>query len=317
MTCTSLLTADRRFVRPLWRVLSLAGLCCAVLAVICRTAAAAGTPPPSLPGPPPLAGSGLPARPAPGTVPVAGPTGPSVSLPTSVPGPGLLNGNVLIQGRKLTLKLACRSNGRVSLTASAVRAGVLARGGYACRQRQASVQLSLGRADARRLTALKSTIATVSFGSAGTQRYWITLETRSTPPPYWSDGGMECNLLGADEPYLVAPNFTLTPPAIIDVRPWVAWYTPANGWRWLGTTGLNSSSWYRWTATPSGVGEWITPTGALNPWTWAPIRVRPGQQTYALGVFEVIYWYHESRYIWAYTKSRLNASAIGTFCSYS
>ena len=99
---------------------------------------------------------------------------------------------------------------------------------------------------------------------------------------------------------LVAPNFTVTPSAIIDVRPWFAFYTPSNGWRWLGTTGVNSSSWYRWSATPTGVATWMTPAGALNPWTWAPLPVRPGQQTYAITAFEVIYWYAHPRYVWAY-----------------
>jgi hypothetical protein len=127
---------------------------------------------------------------------------------------------------------------------------------------------------------------------------------------------MECSLLGADTPYLVAPNFTVGPPAIIDVRPWVAWYTAATGWRWIGTTGVNSSSWYRWTATPAGVQQWFTPTGALNPWTWAPIRVRAGRGMYTLGVFEVVYWYPHPRYVWQYTRSRLGPASTGTYCTY-
>ena len=127
---------------------------------------------------------------------------------------------------------------------------------------------------------------------------------------------MECSFLGPNDPYLVAPNFTVTPPAIIDVRPWVAWYTPANGWRWLGTMGVNSSSWYRWSATPTGAATWLTPAGALDPWTWAPIHVRTGQQTYAIAVFEVIYWYADPRYVWAYAPSHLSATATGTYCTF-
>jgi hypothetical protein len=204
----------------------------------------------------------------------------------------------------------------VSLTASALSSGTLATGGYSCRDRQGVAQLSLRPAAAARLRALKSTRARVALGSGGAEHFSILLEASPSAPPYWSNGGLECSLLGSDEPYLVAPNFTVAPPAIIDVRPWVAWYTPDNGWRWLGTTGVNSSSWYRWSATPSGVATWMTPAGALNPWTWAPIRVPGGRQTDAIGVFEVIYWYAHPRYVWAYTRSRLNASALGTYCTF-
>jgi hypothetical protein len=271
---------------------------------------------PSLPGPPPTAGQGFPAPPPPGTVPVAGPVGPPASLPTRFAGPALRSGFVLVRGRQLTLAIACRSGGQVSLTASTLGSGVLARGGYGCRNRQGSAQLSLRPVAAAHLRALKSTLARVALGPENAEHFSVTLEATPTSPAFWSNGGLECSLLGAYEPYLVAPNFTVTPPAIIDVRPWVAWYTPANGWRWLGTTGVNDSSWYRWSATPSGVVTWMTPAGALNPWTWAPIHVPAGRQTYAIGVFELIYWYAKPRYVWAYTHSRLNASALGTYCSF-
>ena len=247
---------------------------------------------------------------------MAGQVGPASSLPTNFPGPGLRGGFVLVQRRALTLNIACRTGGQVSLTASALGSGVLARGAYACRARQGSAQLSLRPAAANRLVTLGSTVARVALGAGTAERFSITLEARPAPPSYWSNGGVECSLLGPYQPYLVAPNFTVTPPVIIDVRPWVAWYTPANGWRWLGTNGVNNSSWYRWWATPSGVDTWMTPAGALNPWTWAPIGVRPGQQTYMIGAFELIYWYAHPRYVWAYARSRLNASALGTYCMF-
>jgi hypothetical protein len=266
---------------------------------------------PSLPGPPPTAGTGFPATPAAGTMPVAGPVGPAVSLPAILPGAGLQGGFVLAQGRHLALAIACRSRGAVSLTASALGPGVLSRGGYACRHGQASAQLSLSPAAARRLKALRSTLAGVTLGGGGAEHFSVTLEATPTKPAYWTNGGIDCNFLGAYEPYLVSPNFTVTPPALISVRPWVAYYTPANGWRWLGTQGINSSSWYLWWATPGGVATWVTPTGALNPWTWAPIHVPAGHQIDALGVFEVIYWYAHPRYTWAYTSSTL-----GTYCTY-
>ena len=282
-----------------------------VLALLSMSCAAWATGLPSLPGPPPAAGTGFPATPAPGTMPVAGAVGPPVSLPANLPGAGLQSGFVLAHGRHLALAIACRSRGAVSLTASALGPGVLARGGYACRHGQASVQLSLSPAVAGRLRALKSTLAGVTLGGGGAQHFSVTLETTPATPRPWSNGGMQCNFLGAYEPYLVSPNFTVTPPALISVRPWVAWYTSANGWRWIGTEGINSSSWYLWWATPAGVGTWVTPTGALNPWTWAPIHVPTGHQIDALGVFEVIYWYAHPRYTWAYTSSTL-----GTYCTY-
>ena len=298
------------------RALGLAAAVAMGLGLFCGPAAAAPGPLPSLPGPPPGAGTGFPAPPPPGTVPVAGTPGPAVTLPSHTSGPGLTSGVIRVRNGKLTLGIVCTSGGRVSLTAAALRAGVVAHRGYACRNRQASAQLSLKRADARKLAALKSTIGQVSFGGGKAERFAVTLETRPTPAPYWKDGGLECSFLGAGESYLTAPNFRLTPSAIIDVRPWVAWYTATSGWRWMGTAGVSSSSWYRWTASPSGVLEWFTPAGALNPWTWAPIRVKSSQPTFAIGVFEVIYWYHHPRYVWSYTHSRLNVSTLGTYCTY-
>ena len=298
------------------RALRLTAAVVVALALTSGPATAAPGPPPSLPGPPPAAGTGFPSPPVPGTVPVAGATGTAVTLPGDSPGPGLTSGVVRVHNRRLTLAIACSSGGRVSLTAAALRAGVVAHRGYACRNRQALAQLSLKRADARKLATLKSTIAQVSFGGGNDERFSVMLETKPTPASYWKDGGMECSFLGAGESYLAAPNFTLTPSAVIDVRPWIAWYTPTSGWRWMGVDGVNTSSWYRWTATPSGVLQWFTPAGALNPWTWAPIQVTSSQPTYALGVFEVIYWYHRPRYVWSYTRSRLNASATGSYCTY-
>ena len=247
---------------------------------------------------------------------MAGPVGPPASLPTRFTGAGLRSGFILVQGQRLTLPVACRTGGQVSLTAAGLGPGVLARGRYACRNREGSAQLSLRPAAGRKLAALKSTLGSVTLGTGNAERFAITLESRPIAPPYWSNGGLQCSLLGSYEPYLVAPNFTVTPPAIIDVRPWVAWYTPANGWRWFGTTGVNSSSWYRWSATSSGVATWMTPAGALNPWTWAPIRVPSGRQTEAIGVFELIYWYAHPRYVWAYTHSQLSAPTPRTYCTF-
>ena len=204
----------------------------------------------------------------------------------------------------------------MSVTAGAIRPGVLARGTYTCRNRRATAPLQLRRADARRLAALGPTLASVTLGQGGaTARLSLLLQSTSQSPSYWSDGGLQCGLLGSYEPYLVAPNFTDMPPVVVDVRPWVAWYTNSNGWRWLGTGGVNASRWYRWTATPSGIQQWRTPAGAVNPWTWAPIYVHPGAGTYAIGVFEIVYWYARPRYTWKYTRSSLGGTSL-TYCNY-
>ena len=250
-------------------------------------------------------------------MPPAGEVGPPGRLPTSAFGPALLNGIVSVHGQRFALAIACATSGRVSVTASAIRPGVLARASYACRHRRASAQLSLRRADARRLAALGPTLAGVSLGQGrATARLSLTLQTGAEGPGFWSDGGLECSLLGTYQPYLVAPDFTLTPPAVIDVRPWVAWYTATNGWRWLGTAGVNASNWYRWTATPSGVQQWRTPAGASNPWTWAPIYVRPGRDIYAIGVLEILYRYAHPRYLWRYAPSSPSGRALTTYCNY-
>ncbi|MGO9749975.1 MAG: hypothetical protein ACLP8S_31060 [Solirubrobacteraceae bacterium] len=205
----------------------------------------------------------------------------------------------------------------MSLTAPAIRPGVLAGGQYTCRGRRASAQLMLRQADVRRLTALGPTLASVTLGQGrATAQLSLTLQTTAQGPSYWSDGGLQCDLLGNDEPYLVAPNFTVSPPTLIEVRPWVAWYTATNGWRWLGTLGVDASAWYPWTATPSGVQQWRTPTGALNPWTWAPIYAQPGQDTFAIGVFEIIYWYTHPRYVWRYALSSPSGSTPTAYCNY-
>jgi hypothetical protein len=167
------------------------------------------------------------------------------------------------------------------------------------------------------LTAIAPTLANVTLGrGAATARLSIILQTSTRSPSYWSDGGLQCSVLGSYEPYLVAPNFTGMPAVVLDVRPWVAWYTHTDGWRWFGTAGVNASRWYRATATPSGIEQWKTSTGAVNPWTWAPIYVHPGGDTYAIGVFEVVYWYARPLDTWRYTRSSLGGTALTTYCNY-
>jgi hypothetical protein len=224
---------------------------------------------------------------------------------------------VRVAGRRLSFAIVCQASGRVSVTAPAIASGVLARGGYSCQDRRAVVQLSVKSAAAHRLSALGSTLAglTLVQGRA-TEQLSLTLETHTTASKYWTDGGLECNLLGEYEPYLVAPNFRVSPAVVIDVRPWVAWYTAATGWRWIGTAGVNASRWYSWTASPTGIAQWETPAGAINPWTWAPIDVHAGRGTYATSVFEVEYWYKNPTYVWKYGPSVTAANNVETYCNY-
>jgi hypothetical protein len=287
-----------------------------LLGALASAPAGASSAPPSLPGPPPQAGADLPAAPPSGTVPPAGPPGPATTIPTRVPGPGLLSGTARINGRLLTLAIACPTDGNASLSASEIARGVIARARYKCKSHRAAVALMLSAGNARRLTALGSTVGRVTLGRGTSEQFSLTLAARSTASSYWTDGGLECDLLGSNEPYLVAPNFTVTPPVMIEVRPWVAFYTSAAGWQWLGTSGLNHSGWYEWTASAAGVMQWRTPAGALNPWTWAPISVHAGQGTDAIGAFEVIYWYARPRYVWRYARSRPSMGAGTTFCAY-
>jgi hypothetical protein len=306
-----------RFVSPLLR-LTLALTAVAALAVFgsARATAATGAPV-GLPGPPPLAGTDFATPPVAGVVPPAGPAGPPATVPTKLGGPGLLSGVVRAQGRQLTLQIACSGNGSAAVSATAVAKGTLARAAYTCTKHRASAQLKLSAAAAHELGLLKSTLGHVKLGKgSATTQYAITLESAAVASPRWSDGGLVCNFYGANSPMLSAPNFTVQPPAIIDIRPWIAFYTAANGWRWLGTSGLNKSLWYRGTATPTGVTQWRTPGGALNRFTWAPITVRPGANTYAIGVFEVTYWYTHMRYVWQYTSSLMSSGAKSTYCSY-
>ena len=277
-------------------------------------AASSPSAPTSLPGPPPGAGTGAGAPPAPaaGAPPAAQPVGPPSSIPGTVSGPGLLGGSLRLHGRKLPVPLACHGNGSASLTVASMRKAPLAHGKYTCQKGRANLSLTLPAAYAHRFGS--PVIGSLTLGGS---TYSVTVSSKGLKPAFWTNGGLQCNLYGADTPYLVAPNFHVTPAAVIDVRPWVAFYTAANGWRWLGTGGVNKSDWYQWTAGPDGVSSWLTPTGALNPWTWAPINVRSGRGIYAIGVFEIEYMYFHPTYGWGYARSQTAASSTPTtYCAF-
>jgi hypothetical protein len=295
-----------------------AALLCVLLGMTVWTAQAAGAGAPlGLPGPPPGAGAGFPLPPPPGRGPGIQPVGPPATIPLTVSGPGLLSGTASLRGTRFTVQIACQAGGNVAVSVPAVGRGTLAQTRYACSKRRANVRVSLPTAVARRVAAMGEALAGLSFGQGKrTERLSLTLQTHPQPASFWlSDDGLRCDVPGSNTAQLLAPNFTDTPATTIDVRPWVAWYTAATGWRWLGTAGVNASRWYRWTATPDGVAEWQT-GGVTSPWTWSPISVAAGHGTYVIAVFEAIYWYSHPTYVWSYARSSTGGNPATTYCAY-
>lgn len=289
----------------------------AIVVALVSPAGAIGDQPPSLPGPPPGAGSGFPSPPAPGTQPVAGPSGPATTIPPRANLPALLGGNLVQKSGRFTLRLACSGNGAVSVVASALGSGRVLSGRYLCNRHTATLRMQMRTSTLNRLRALRSVLAQASIGQGRrTSKVSLMLESRAVASSFFTDGGLECDLLAPDTAYVAAPNFTLHPPAIIDVRPWVAVFSARSGWQWVGAAGVARSTWYRWTATASGVMQWFTPAGALNPWTWAPITVRSSGPLYAIGAFEVAYRYAHPVYQWGYVRSYSGSGAGTDFCRY-
>jgi hypothetical protein len=294
-------------------------LCWVVSGAACPVAVAAiqSVVPPALPGPPPGAGSGLPLPPPPGQDPAIPPSGPATTIPAQVSGPGLLSSSGRLLGTRVSLQIACDSGGRVTVSAAAAGMGTLAQTRYACSNHRATLRLSLNKAAARRVAHAGAVLVQLRFVQGKkTTTLPLTLDPGVEAPSFWSDGGLLCSAPGSSGAALVAPNFTVTPPTTIDVRPWVAWYTPASGWRWMGVDGLGSSSWYRWTATPTGIAEWMTSSGRIVPWRWAPIGFPTGEGTYAIGVFEAVYWYSRPTYVWSYARSSPALNVFTTYCNY-
>lgn len=288
------------------RILPAVGLvlACAVFGTDIGLAQAAGGPP-ALPGPPPGAGTGFPLPPAPAESPSPEPLGAPATIPFTPSGPGLLSGSAGLSGRRLKLPIACQAGGHAALSLPAVATGTVAQAKYKCAGGRSTVSFPLDKRVAGQITRSGSVLAGVAFKQGGaTEHLSVMVGPRPAAPQFWTSVfGLECNSPGTNQADLLAPNFTVTPATTIDVRPWLAWYTPATGWQWLGTQGPNSSSWYRWTGTPNGVAEWHTPSGAINPWTWGPISVSPGQGAYVIAVLEAVYWYSHPVYVWEYAHS--------------
>jgi hypothetical protein len=252
--------------------------------------------PPGLPGPPPGTGTGFSLPPAPGAAPGPAPSLGATTLPTTPAGPGLLAGFVTVTGRSVNVNLACAASGSATLLGAKTR--------YHCKRGRSTARFVLTKAQAAKIPRLGGVTAKLTVvEKRKTENLMVSVSKVLPAPAYWtSDFGLSCAAQGTNVAQLVAPNFSASLPTTIDVRPWLAWYTSSTGWQWLGSRGPGKSSWYRWTATPSGVFEWQQ-SGTITPWTWSPISVIPGHGTYVVAAFEAVYWYGNPVDVWKYARA--------------
>jgi hypothetical protein len=282
-------------------------------------AAAAQATPPGLPGPPPGNGTDLPAPP--GTAPAFVAPGTAASVPATT-GPGLVNaGDVALNRAKrtFTLAIACQANGTLSVTAKTASPGTLAKARFRCKSNRASVRLQLSKKVAGRVAKKRTVAATAKLGA---KRLSFTLSAggkKPKPTGFWTDGHLQC----APESYLVEPDFTTASTTPISTRGWVAWYTAAGGWHWLGVNGEDKGRWDTWTATRTGIAQ-FHPEGAIQPvpFTWGPISFPAGQGITAIGVYEIVYWtgghpQHQWQYVNAGTTGAAAAGGATPYCTFA
>jgi hypothetical protein len=266
---------------------------------------------PGSPGPPPGAGTGFPSPPSPGAATTSTGGATAVAIPTTSTAPGLRSGVAQVSNDSVTLSVACSRGGSASLRDAGVKVSTT----YKCRGGSAAPRFSFTHAQAGKLLAGGGSLATLTLAGSGGAPLSVQLSRATFTPTYWtSTFGLNCTAGGPDSALLSAPNFSVTPATTIDVRPWLAWYTPKTGWQWLGLQGADKSSWIRWTGTPSGVFEWQN-GGVTTPWMWGPIQIAPGQSAQVVAVFEVIYWYSHPVYVWRYARSQPGSGASN--CVYS
>jgi hypothetical protein len=278
------------------------------------------------PGPPPENGLRLPAPP--GTAQPFVPPGPPVTVPAQPTGPGLLNAAGATFNRKtrsIALPFACQANGTISFTAPAAGRGTLDKARYRCSGNRSRAQLTVSRKVASKIVRRKHVAAraTVKQGSR-TAKLDFDLHLSTSAPKaagFWTDGHLLCTPDGATpQGYLAEPDFTTQSPTRISTRGWVAWYTAAGGWHWLGLDGESKGRWETWTATVGGV-EQFHPSGpgTPSPFTWGPITVPPGIQT--VGVYEIVYWVGGlPQYTWHYVNAgstgAVAAGGATQYCAY-
>lgn len=263
--------------------------------------------PPGLPGPPPSTGTGFPLPPAPGAAPGPAPSLGATTLPTTTAGPGVLTGFVTLMGRSVNVKLACAASGSATLLGAKTR--------YHCKRGRSTATFVLTKAQAAKIPRLGGITAKLTVvEKRKTENLTVSVSKILPAPPYWtSNFGLFCTAQGSNVAQLIAPNFSASLATTIDVRPWLAWYTSSTGWQWLGSRGPDTSSWYRWTATPSGVFEWQQGQ-TITPWTWSPITVPPLRGTYVVAAFEAVYWYSNPADVWEYAHSE--PGSLTTDCVY-
>jgi hypothetical protein len=284
--------------------------------------------PPTPPGPPPGNGSDLPAPP--GTAPPFVPPGTPGAVPGGTSGPGLLgNTSVALNRarRTFSVPLACQQSGTVRVTAKVVSKAPFARAGYRCAANRATARLSVSSKVAKRLARRRTVAATMSVSQGGrSTKLYFQLRAGGRAggaKGFWTDGHLQCSdSSGAPQAYLVEPDFTTATRTPVTTRGWVAWYTAAGGWHWLGANGENAGRWMTWTATVSGI-EQFHPGGSPTPvpWTRGPISVPTGQGIYAVGVYEIVYWVGGNPdYQWQYVNAGTTGAAAaggGTlYCAY-
>ena len=292
-----------------------------LVATAALPATAAAQAPSGPPGPPPGNGTDLPA--SPGTAPAFVPPGAAAAIPDTS-GPGLLTGKAVALNRArrtFALSFACQRNGTVKVRAKRVAAGDLDTARYRCSQGRATARFTTTRRIAKRLTNRRTTAATALVSQAGkpARLYFdLTAGSKGAPPKgFWTDGHLDCA-----QGFLVEPDFTTKSPIPISTRGWVAWYTPATGWHWLGNAGEDNGHWNAWTASVGGVTQ-FHPGGAAVPvpWTMGPISVPPGRGIYAVGVYEIVYWAggradHQWQYVNAGTTGAVAAGTPNQYCVY-
>jgi hypothetical protein len=285
-----------------------AGIATAATLLITGAGVAAAAPGP--PGPPPGAGSGFPSPPLPGAPTTTTGGAPAIAIPGTSTAPGLRSGVAQVSNDTVTLSLACSRGGGASLLDTGVKVTTT----YKCRHGSAAPRFSLTHAQARKVLAGGGSLATLKLAGSGARPLSVQLSRGTFTPTYWtSTFGLSCTAGGPDSALLSAPNFSVSPATTIDVRPWLAWYTPTTGWQWQGLLGAGKSSWIRWTGTPSGVFEWQS-GGVTTPWMWGPIDIAPGHATQMVAVFEVIYWYSRPVYVWRYARSQ--PGSVASNCVY-
>jgi len=135
---------------------------------------------------------------------------------------------------------------------------------------------------------------------------------------FWTDGHLQCGPV-----YLAEPDFTTKATTTISTRGWVAWYTAAGGWHWLGVNGEDRGRWDTWTATPTGIAQ-FHPGGAFEPtpFTWGPITFPSGQGISAIGVYEIVYWVggrpdYQWQYVNAGTTGAAAAGSATPYCGFA